>query len=267
MEQAPVYVGIDIANAELVVACRPHDDRWTVRNDAAGIEATVARVAARTPRLVVLEATGGYERALVAALAIAGLPLVVANPRQVRDFANATGQLARTDRLDADVLALFAERVQPTPRPVPDGDREVLTALLTRRRQLLDMLVAEQNRLEHATGAVRRDIEQHVRWLQQRVRDVDDDLDGAIRHSPVWRAREQLLRSVPGIGPVVSRTLLAALPELGTLDRNQIAALVGVARWRAIAARCGADGSSAAVVRRCAPCSTWGRSSPPIAIR
>lgn len=229
MEQTPVYVGIDVAKAELVVACRPHGDRWTVRNEADGIEATVARVAALAPGLIVLEATGGYERALVAALAVAGLPVVVANPRQVRDFAKATGRLAKNDRLDADVLALFAERVQPTPRAVPDADRELLTALLTRRRQLLDMLVAEQNRLEHATGAVRRDIQQHVRWLQQRVRDVDEDLDGTIRRSPVWRAREQLLRSVPGIGPVVSRTLLAALPELGTLDRKQIAALVGVA--------------------------------------
>lgn len=223
------FVGVDIAKEEFVVACRPERPGWTATNDAAGIAATVARLQALTPTLIVLEATGGYERALVAALAAAGLPLVVANPRQVRDFAKATGQLAKTDRLDAHILALFAERVQPTPRPLPEPVVQQLAALMTRRRQLLDMLTAERNRLEHAGAPIRRSLADHIRWLERRVADVDRDLDHTIEHSPVWRAKENLLRSVPGVGPVVSRTLLAGLPELGHLNRKQIAALVGVA--------------------------------------
>ena len=155
--------------------------------------------------------------------------MVVANPRQVRDFAKATGQLAKTDRLDANLLALFAERVQPTPRPLPDAALQALEALITRRRQLLDMVTAERNRLEHASASIRRNITDHLRWLARRVAAVDRDLDDTIQKSPVWRAKEDLLRTVPGIGPVVSRTLLADLPELGQLNRKQIAALVGVA--------------------------------------
>jgi transposase len=229
MSASGVFVGIDVAKADFVVGCRPTGVTWTASNDSRGIAETVARLAADAPTLVVVEATGGYETALVAALATAGLPLVVANPRQVRDFAKATGQLAKTDRLDAAILALFAERVQPTPRALPDEASQALSALMTRRRQLLDMLVAERNRLEHAQGAVRRSIVQHVRWLERRVTEVDRDLDDTIRRSPVWRAKEDLLRSVPGVGPVVSRTLLASLPELGALTRKQIAALAGVA--------------------------------------
>ncbi len=187
------------------------------------------RPRARAPTLVVLEATGGCETALVAALAAAGLPLVVANPRQVRDFATATGQLAKTDRLDAHLLALFADRVHPTPRPLPDAVLQHLEALMTRRRQLLDMLTAEGHRLEHAGAPIRREITRHIRWLERRVAAVDRDLDDTIQKSPAWRGRENLLRTVPGIGPVVSRTLLADLPELGRLNRKQIAALVGVA--------------------------------------
>jgi transposase len=223
------FVGVDLAKAEFVVAGRPEGTRWTATNDPEGIAATVARLRTLTPALIVAEATGGYERALVAALAAAGLPLVVANPRQVRDLAKATGQLAKTDRLDADLLALFAERVRPTPRPLPEPVRQQLDALLTRRRQLLDMLTAERNRLEHATVSVRRSLTDHIRWLERQVADVDRDLAQTIEHSPVWRAKENLLRSVPGVGPVVSRTLLADVPELGCLNRKQIAALVGVA--------------------------------------
>lgn len=229
MSPSDVFVGIDVAKADFVVGCRPTGVTWTAGNDTAGIAATVARLLADAPTLVVLEATGGYETALVAALATAGLPLVVTNPRQVRDFAKATGQLAKTDRLDAAVLALFAERVRPTPHALPDAASQALSALMARRRQLLDMLVAERNRLEHAQGAVRRSVLQHVRWLERRVTEVDRDLDDTIRRSPVWRAKENLLRTVPGVGPVVSRTLLAGLPELGTLNRKQIAALAGVA--------------------------------------
>jgi len=226
---APTFVGIDVAKAELVIAIRPSGDRWTVTNDEAGIQTLVKRLDRHAPALVVLEATGGYERAAIAALAAAQLPLVVANPRQVRDFARATGQLAKTDRIDADTLALFAERVRPNPRALPDEAARALDALLTRRRQVLELLIAERNRLEHALPAVRRGITQHIRWLERQLQDVDRDLDDNIQASPVWRAKENLLRSAPGVGPVLSRTLIGELPELGTLPRKQIAALVGVA--------------------------------------
>jgi transposase len=226
---AAVFVGIDVAKTELVIAVRPSGERWTATNDDAGIQTLLTRLGENTPALVVLEATGGYERAAVAALAMARLPLVVANPRQVRDFARATGQLAKTDRIDADTLALFAERVRPDPRALPDDSAQALDALLTRRRQILGMVGAERNRLEHAVPAIRGGIVQHIRWLERQLHDVDDDLDRTIQASSVWRAKENLLRSVPGVGPVVSRTLIGDLPELGTLPRKQIAALVGVA--------------------------------------
>lgn len=184
---------------------------------------------ASVPALVVLEATGGFENAAVAALATGELAVVVANPRQIRDFGRATGQLAKTDRIDAEILALFAERVRPEPRPLPDEAAQALDALLTRRRQLLEMLTAEKNRLGFARSAVRKSIREHIRWLERQLQGVDRDLDRTVQHSPLWRAKEDLLRSVPGIGPVVSRTLLGELPELGTLSHKKIAALVGVA--------------------------------------
>ena len=181
------------------------------------------------PTLVVLEATGGYERAAVAELAAVQLPLVVANPRQVRDFALATGQLAKTDSIDAELLALFAERVRPTPRPLADEASAALDALLTRRRQLVGMLIAERNRLEHTVAAVRRGIRTHIRWLERQLGAVDRDLNAMLQQSPVWRAKEDRLRAVPGVGPIVSRALLGELPELGQLNRRRITALVGVA--------------------------------------
>ena len=223
------YVGVDVAKRELVVAVRPGGERWTVPNTEAGVAALRERLQRLTPALVVLEATGGYERAAVAALAAVQLPVVVANPRQVRDFARATGQLAKTDCIDADLLALFAERVRPTPRPLADEASVALDALLTRRRQLIGMLGAERNRLEHAPPAVARGIRTHIRWLDRQLGVVDRDLDDMIHTSPVWRAKEDLLRSVPGVGPIVSRTLLGELPELGQLNRRRIAALAGVA--------------------------------------
>jgi transposase len=177
----------------------------------------------------VLEATGGYEAAVVAALATAGLPVVVANPRQVRDFAKATGQFAKTDAIDAQVLALFGERVRPAPRPLPDEAAQALDALLTRRRQLVEMLGAERNRLLVARPAVRRDLQQHIRYLERCLREADDDLHTAVKASPLWRVKDDLLQSVPGVGRVVSLTLLAELPELGRLSHKEIAALVGVA--------------------------------------
>ena len=229
MAATPIFVGIDMAKADFVVACRPDGTSWTASNDPKGIAATVDRLCAVAPSLIVLEATGGYETTLVAALAAVALPVVVANPRQVRDFAKATGQLAKTDRLDAQLIALFADRVHPAPRPLPEAVLQQLDALMTRRRQLLDMLTAEGNRLEHAAAPIRREITRHIRWLERRITAVDRDLDDTIQRSPVWRAKEHLLRTAPGVGPVLSRTLRADLPELGRLNRKQIAALVGVA--------------------------------------
>jgi transposase len=223
------YIGIDVAKAQLEFACRPGEETGTVANDERGIGELVGRCQALTPMLIVCEATGGYEAALVAALATAGLPVVIANPRQVRDFAKATGQLAKTDAIDAQILALFAERVRPTPRPLPDEAVEALDALLTRRRQLVEMLTAERNRLLVARAPVRRDLQHPIRFLERRLREADADLHTAVKASPLWRVKDDLLRSVPGVGRVVSLTLLAELPELGRLSHKEIAALVGVA--------------------------------------
>ena len=224
-----LFIGIDVAKAQLEFACRPSGETGTVANDEPGIGELVARCRTLAPTLLVCEATGGYEAALVAALATAGLPVVVANPRQVRDFAKATGQLAKTDALDAQVLALFAERVRPAPRPLPDAAAQALEALLTRRRQLVEMVTAERNRLLVAREPVRRDLQQHIRFLERRLREADDDLHTAVKASPLWRVKDDLLQSVPGVGRVVSLTLLAELPELGRLSHKEIAALVGVA--------------------------------------
>jgi transposase len=223
------FIGIDVAKAQFEFACLPSGETGTVPNEDGGIRELVAHCQTLTPTLIVLEATGGYEAALVAALATAGLPLVVVNPRQVRDFAKATGQLAKTDAIDAQVLALFAERVRPTPRPLPDESVQALDALLTRRRQLVEMLTAERNRLLVARAPVRRDLQQHIRFLERRLREADDDLHTAVKASPLWRVKDDLLQSVPGVGRVVSLTLLAELPELGRLSHKEIAALVGVA--------------------------------------
>ncbi len=227
-----MFVGIDVAKAELVVAVRPAG-AWSCANDEAGIRDLVTRVAALAPQLVVLEATGGYEMPAVGALSAAGLPVVIANPRQVRDFAKATGQLAKTDRVDAAILALFAERVRPTPRPLPDAAAQNLESVLTRRRQLLEMLQAERNRLQLAVGraqhAVKKSLKKHIAYLERELAMTDTDLAQLVRESPAWRARDELLQTAPGIGTVVSQTLLAELPELGRLNRRAIAKLVGVA--------------------------------------
>jgi len=223
------FVGIDVSKMTLDLAVRPGAETWQVPNEDPALPTLIARLRALAPTRIVLEATGGYEHAVVAALAAAGLPVVVANPRQVRDFGRSCGQLAKTDRIDAALLALFAERVQPELRPLPDEAAQALDAFLTRRRQLVEMLIAERNRLGFAKRPIRRDIDQHIRWLEKRLKDVDRELAAAVQASPVWRATEDLLRTVPGIGPVVSRTLLGELPELGQLNRKQIAALVGLA--------------------------------------
>jgi transposase len=228
-----MLVGIDVAKAELVVATRPDGERWTVANDERGMRTLVERLRGAPPELIVLEATGGYELLCVAALAAAGLPVVVVNPRQVRDFAKATGQLAKTDRIDADILALFAERVRPEVRPLPDADAQELDALLARRRQLLEMLQAERNRLGQVFGRgkqrVKKSLKGHIAFLERELKIADMDLGDMIHRSPAWRERDDLLQSVPGVGRVLSFTLLAELPELGQLSRRQIAKLVGVA--------------------------------------
>jgi len=226
----PIFIGIDVSKAELAIAVEPSTEAWLSPTDPAALEALVERLGTLRPQLIVVEATGGYELPLVSACAAAGLPMAVVNPRQVRAFAQALGRTAKTDAIDATLLALFAARVQPEVRPVPDADTQALAALIGRRRQLLEMLGAEQRRLAQATtAAVRRDLRQHIRWLEHRLANVDDDLTRAVQRSPVWRVQEDLLRTVPGIGPIVARTLLAELPELGHLDRRTIAALVGVA--------------------------------------
>ena len=229
MESEGPYVGIDVSKDQLDVAMRPSGDSWSMANDASGITEVVQRLAQLHPKLVVLEATAGLQMPLAAALATAGLPLSMVNPRQVRDFARATGRLAKTDRLDAQVLAHFADAVRPTPYPLPDAQTQELTALLTRRHQVVEMLTAEKNRLRTTRESMRQRVQDHIRWLEQELADLDDDLERTLRESPLWREKDNLLRSVPGIGRVVSITLLADLPELGTLSRHQIAALVGVA--------------------------------------
>lgn len=229
MQPTPLFVGIDVSKERLDTALRPSGERWATPNDDRGISQVCRRLQTRAPALIVLEATGGLELPVVGALAAAGLPVVVVNPRQVRDFAKATGRLAKTDTLDAAVLAQFAEAVRPVPRPLPDAETQALSALLTRRRQLLEMRTAEQNRLGQARPPVRTEIQAHIAWLNRRLAHLDDELGRAIRESPVWREREQLLQSAPGVGPVLARTLLASVPELGTLNRKQIAALIGVA--------------------------------------
>lgn len=229
MNPSPVFVGIDIAKAQLDVALRPDDEVFRVANEEAALKELVKRLRRLKPELIVLEASGGFEIAVVATLSAAGLPLVVVNPRQVRDFARATGTLAKTDPIDARILAWFGEAVRPQVRALKDEDTQVLEALLKRRRQLVDMLSAEKNRLGLAPKAVRRDIKTHIRWLERRLKDIDNALNAAIKHSPQWRVRDDLVQSVPGAGRVLSLSLMANLPELGQLSGRKISALVGVA--------------------------------------
>jgi transposase len=226
---ARLVVGIDVSKAALDVAQRPNGEPWRVANEEAGITELVDRLRPLGPELIVLEATGGLERLVVAALALAGLPVAVVNPRQVRDFAKATGRLAKTDALDAAALAHFAEAIRPQPRPLPDAQSQALAALVERRHQLVGMLTAEKNRLRQALPAVRPQIAAHSAWLEQALREEDGELDQMLHASPLWRERDQLLRSVPGVGPTVSLTLLAHLPELGQGSVKHVATLVGLA--------------------------------------
>ena len=229
MTPQPCFVGIDVAQAHLDMAVRPTAETWQVANDEAGITTLVTQLQALAPTLIVLEATGGFQGPVTAALATAGLPVVVVNPRQVRAFAHALGVLAKTDRIDARVIAHFAEAVRPTPRPLPDAETQELRALVVRRRQLLAMLTAERNRLGTAPARIQQAIQQHIAWLESQLAALNDDLTATIERSAVWQAKADLLRSIPGVGPVLSRTMLAQVPELGTLGHKQVAALVGVA--------------------------------------
>lgn len=229
MKTSEVFVGIDVSKTELEVGVLPAEQFWTAPNDDAGRGGVVERLRALSPTLIVLEATGGFEASVAAMLAAAGLPVVVMNPRPVRDFAKATGQLAKTDRLDARMLALFAQVMRPPVRPLKDEQSRELDALFNRRRQLVDMLTMEKNRLGMATPRVRQSLQSHIAWLEKRLKDVDGELKALIERSPVWREKDELLQSVRGVGPVMSMTLLAQLPELGTINRRQISARVGTA--------------------------------------
>jgi transposase len=223
-----VYVGIDVSKAQLDVAL-DSGETWTVPNTPSGIATLVARLVAHVPALVVLEATGVYHLTVTHALLAAHVPVAVVNPRQVREFARSIGQLAKTDRLDAAVLARFAAVVRPAPRPLPDDATSDLAALVDRRRQLIDMLVAEKNRLGTARRSVQPSVRKHIRYLDHEIEKSDRELTALIQSSPAWRAHDELLRSVPGVGPQTARVLLADLPELGRLNRRQIAALAGLA--------------------------------------
>ncbi len=229
MTATAIFVGIDVAKHQLDVALHPDGEAWGVCNDDTGIDTLVQTLQAVEPRLIVLEATGGLETAAASALTAAGLPCAVINPRQARDFAKATGQLAKTDRLDASILAHFADRVRPTPRPLPDPATKALREVMSRRRQLIEMVTAETNRLQSTPPSLRADVQTHITWLKGRLARLHKKLEALVKASPTWRVNDELLQSVKGVGPVLSTTLLADLPELGTLNRKQIAALVGVA--------------------------------------
>lgn len=225
-----VFIGIDVSKATLDIYARPGGQRWQVNNDANGRKELVAAVQALQPTLIVLEATGGLELPVATELSAAGVAVAIVNPRQVRDFAKALGRLAKTDGIDSEVLALFGDKLRPEARPLKNEQQRALSALLSRRRQLVEMCSAEKNRLSTATDpSVCKDLKAHIRWLEKRLNDVDSDLDQMIRRSPVWKAKEDLLRGFKGVGPTVARTLTAELPELGTLNRKQIAALAGLA--------------------------------------
>jgi transposase len=228
MEQ--IFVGVDVSKDRLDVHVRPRDEAFAVARDAQGLEELAGRLGGLGPQLVVLEATGGFEVTVAAALAAARLPVAVVNPRQIRDFARATGKLAKTDALDALAIARFAEAVRPEPRPLKDDEARALSELVARRRQIVEMMVAERNRRRQLTSQrLIKSVDRLLLALQKELSDLEQELDDTIRGTPAWREAEDLLTSVPGVGPAVARTLLAELPELEHLDRKRIAALVGVA--------------------------------------
>ena len=229
MELAKVYAGVDVSKGRLDIAVEGSKECWSFTNDAEGIRRAVDKLSQVNPQTVVVEATGGIEMAFVGSLVVAGILVAVVNPRQIRDFAKATGRLAKTDRLDAAILADFGAKVNPPVRPLPDAEAQQLKTLVTRRRQLQEMITAERNRLSSLRGAVRERVKCHIAWMQAEMKQTDDDLRDSLQQSAIWKEKDRLLQSVPGVGPVLSATLIAGLPELGTLNRKQIAALAGVA--------------------------------------
>lgn len=224
-----VFIGIDVSKEYCDVAVIPDGTRKRFTNDEEGQEAVAAFILPLNPGRIVIEATGGYEMGVVRVLADNLLPVVAVNPRQVRDFAKATGRLAKTDSIDADVLAQFAGAIRPEVRPLPTKEVEMFRALVARRRQLVQMMTMEKNRLEKSPPAGSKDIRNHIYYLTEALKKIDRDISRTIRKSTLWKEKETILTSTPGIGPVISCTLIAALPELGTLNRKEIAALVGVA--------------------------------------
>src|SRR5216684_8099139 len=228
MEEVKRFIGIDVAKVALDVFIGSAGGAFSVANDEVGIQELLRQM--KPADFVIVEATGGLETPVAGALAAAGIPVAIVNPRQVRDFARATGKLAKTDRLDAEVLARFGEAVRPEARPLANEQAQALEALVTRRRRLIEMLTAEKNRRARAPKVLHRSIiDEHIRWLEKRLSGLDAELAELIRDTPLWRERDELLRSVPGVGKLLSSTLLAQLPELGMLNRKQIAALAGLA--------------------------------------
>lgn len=223
------FVGVDVSKATLDVASWRSNEYRRFQNDPTGIQELIDWLKILQPELIVLEATGGLELAFVAELAYEKMPVAVVNPRRIREFARSIGQLAKTDKLDAKVIAHFGAATHPEARKLPTNDEEKLTALITRRRQIIEMLTAEKNRLHSARFSMKERIELHLSWLESELRDLDNEITKFIHQSPIWKEKDKLLRSVPGVGPVTSATILAMLPELGTLNRKKIAALVGVA--------------------------------------
>jgi transposase len=228
-ERREQFVGIDVSKATLEVAVSPGGEHWSVVNEEDEVRELVARLRKVDPELIVVEATGGLQQLVAAELAAAELPVAVVNPRQVRDFAKAKGKLAKTDSIDAEVLAEFGQAIRPPVRELKDEQTQALTALMTRRRQIVDMLTAEKNRLAASPKLLRKEIKRHIEWLESRLKVMDDQISDAIRDNPQWREKDRILRSTPGVGPVLSVSLLAGVPELGRLNRQKLATLVGVA--------------------------------------
>ena len=226
---AECFIGIDVSKEALDVHTLPDGNALQFANDPDGIKAICKKFSKLRPNLIIIEATGGLQIPVATALGLKKFPVVVINPRQARDFARAKGQLAKTDKIDAEILAFFGKQMEPEVRPLKDEQAQELSALMSRRNQLIRMLVMEKNRFSRAYGSVRNDIEKNIGWLEERLSEIDTHLGKIVRASPIWRERDNLLRSVPGVGDVLSRALLSNLPELGTLNRRAIAALVGVA--------------------------------------
>jgi len=223
-----VVAGIDVSKDNLDVCLLPSGASQRLSNNESGCAELAKILTDANPSRVIFESTGGLEMLAVGLLSAASLPVVVVNPRQIRDFAKACGLLAKTDKLDAKIIALFGQRIEPEIRPLKDEATQELSALISRRRQLVDMQTAEKNRLSVAPKAVRPGIAQHIEWLEERITSLDNDISGFIQSSPVWKAKKQILTSVKGIGPVTASTLLAALPELGSVSRHKISALAGL---------------------------------------